>query len=68
MVESERMVGAVFGLEDLASTYILCPSNLSVPNFKLERLEVLEYIRMSEKKILDKSEGSEDWKCSRGRS
>ena len=26
---------------DLASTYVLCPSNSLVPNFKLEMLEVL---------------------------
>ena len=42
---------------DLALTYVLHPSNLLVPNFILEVLEVSEYIRMSAKMIVNLSEG-----------
>ena len=60
MAESERAVGAVFRPEGLTSTYVLCPSDLSVPN-----LEVLEYIRILDKRVVDKLERLEGWKCYR---
>ena len=66
---------------DLASTYMLHPSDSSVHNFKLEGLEVSEYAGMSDKSFADGSEGqnilgcqtrvcrwvrgSEGWKCCR---
>ena len=50
-----------------ALTCILHPSDLLVPGFKLEELEVLEYIRMSDKAIgwLEKLEGQKCHKDNR---
>ena len=42
---------------NLASTYVLCPSDLLVPNFVLERLEVLEYVRCQKGRFLM------SWRC-----
>ena len=64
MVESDRTVGTVFGLAGPGfSLCVLCPSDSSVPNFKLERLEVLEYIGRSGKRVVDGLEGLEGWRC-----
>ena len=46
------MVRAGLDWRDLASTYVLCPSNFLVPNFKLEKSEVSECIGMSDENIV----------------
>ena len=51
-MESGRTVRVGSDWRDLASAYVLCPSNLSVPNFELEKSEVLEYIGMSDTKVV----------------
>ena len=48
---------------DLASTYVLHPPNLLVPNFKLEGLQVSEYIGKLDKRVVDRLERLESQKC-----
>ena len=57
MVESDRTVRVGLDQRDLVSTYMLCPSPLSVPNFKLERAEVSEWVRVLDMNVIDWSEG-----------
>ena len=57
MVGSKWMVGAGLDQRDLASTYVLYPSHLLIPNFKLEILEGLECIKMLNTKIVSWTEG-----------
>ena len=54
---AESTVGVGSDQRELASTYVLHPSNLSVPNFKLEGAEVSECIRMSDTNIVGWLEG-----------
>ena len=51
------MVRVGLDWRDLASTYVLCPSDSLVPNFKLERVEVLECVGMSDMNLVGWLEG-----------
>ena len=59
MAESDRMVGVGLNWRDLPSNYVLHPSNLSIPDFKSERSELLEYVGMLDTNIVWLIRGSE---------
>ena len=52
MAESDRTVRVGLDQRDLASTYVLGLSNSLVPNFKLGRVQVLEYVGMPDMNIV----------------